>query len=190
MYERLKAQSEKVSTFIEKTVSFVTCCAEAHKGNFNSDLEVIKRSLLVLVGLTPTVPIDEIQQATEALIKTCEHLSYPYLKRGVVQVPNPDAPAITPRAVANFQKQLNTAVESNLLLLKGMADQQQTQQIQSSLDASKKVSAELGTLLQKVDGNASTVDITRMSHLNDDLVTHCSDIVTVAQKLFKDIQFG
>jgi len=189
MYETLKAQAEKVSTFIDKAVSFVTCCAEAHKGNFNSDLEVIRRGLLVLVGLTPTIPIDEIQQATEALIKTCEYLCYPYIKRGVAPTPDPSAPAITPRAIANFQNQLNTAVDSNLLALKGMADQQQSQQIQSSLGASKKVSAELVTLLQKADGNPS-VDTVRMESLNDDLVTCCSDIVTVAQKLFKDIQFG
>jgi len=47
----MKDEVVKVIAQIDKAVEFVTCCAETHKGNFNADLEVLRRATQALQAL-------------------------------------------------------------------------------------------------------------------------------------------
>jgi len=47
----MKDEVVKVIAQIDKAVEFITCCAETHKGNFNADLEVLRRATQALQAL-------------------------------------------------------------------------------------------------------------------------------------------
>jgi len=191
VYERLKEQAQKVSVSLEKAAGFITCCAESHKGNFNSDFEVIKKAIVVLTGLTPSSPIDEITQPAVALGKACRQICQPYLEHNDnSNTSTPNTTPATPASVAAIQKELTAAVEANLALIKGRPtlpqEQQHLQSIRSGLDKSKQASSGLVEMVQEASSR-KTVDINRMDTLYDDVTKSCKDIVNAAQKLFIDV---
>jgi len=199
VYDKLKAQAQKVSTSMDKAVAFITCCAETHKGNFNSDLEVMRKAIVVLIGLTPASPIDEITQPAVALGKACRQLCQPYLEHTEPSLNNNNnssssgssttAP-ITASSVAAIQKELTAAVESNLALIKGRPfvaqEKEHLQLLRSSLDKSKQASSDLVAVVQQANSNMP-VDINRMDSLYDDVTKSCKEILNASQKLFSEV---
>jgi len=194
VYDRLNAQAQKVSLCLDKAVGFITCCAETHKGNFNSDLEVIRKALVVLQGLSPASPVEEITQPAVALGKACRQICQPYLEHTDPSLNSSSgSSATTPTttaSVATIQKELTAAIEANLALIKGRPtlpqEQQHLQLIKSSLEKSKQASSGLVSLVQQADSK-KPVDINQMDVLYDDVTKSCKEIVNAAQKLFSEL---
>jgi len=189
VYEQLKAQAQKVGLGLDKAQAFVTCCVEAHKGNFNSDLEVIRKALVILQGLTPGSPVEEITQPAVALGKACRQICQPYLEHTDSGAAAGQAP-VTPQSVTTIQKELTAAVEANLALIKNRPtlpqEQQQMQLLKTNLDKCKQASSGLVSLVQQADSKKS-VDINQMDALYTDVTTCCKEIVNSAQKLFTEM---
>jgi len=181
LYDKYKAQLQRINASLEKAVSFITCCAPDHKGNFNSDLEVIKRAVSGLSTLAPCSPVEEITQPAVALGKACRQLCQPYLDTS----DRSSAPPPTPSSISALVKELSAAVEANLALKAKTttpADQQYVQLIRSALDKSKSTSLAIVEIVQK-----ASVDVNRLDPLYDELTKSCRDIITAGQKLFSDL---
>jgi len=155
VYERLKDQLKKVTMAIDRAVAFITCCAEAHKGNFNTDLDVIRKAIAALNGLTPASPIEEITQSAVALGKGCRQICQPYLEHTDASGPSSTPVPATSVTIANInthKKELSAAIEANLAQIKSRPalpqDQQNTELIKSCLEKSKQSSAGLVSMIQ------------------------------------------
>jgi len=191
IYEKLKDQAKKVTISLDKSVAFITCCAETHKGNFNSDLEVIRKAIVVLTGLVPASPVEEITQPAVALGKACRQICQPYLEHTDASGPSSTPTSATIANIAVYQRELTAAIEANLAIIKSRPalpqDQQNTQLIRSSLEKSKQASSGLVTMVQQAEKSTGTpVDINRMDSLYDDLTKSCKEIVNTGQKLFAE----
>jgi len=191
VYERLKDQAKKVSICLEKAVSFITCCAETHKGSFNSDLDTIKKAIVVLTSLTPASPVDEITIPALALGKACHQICQPYLEHAEAHSSGGGFPTVaaTIDGITVSQRELGAAVEANLALIKSRPalpqDQQNAQAIRAALDKSKQASMGLIGLVQQAGSNS--VDVDRMDSLYDELTRSCKEVVNLAPKLFSDL---
>jgi len=193
VYEKLKDQAKKVTISLEKAVAFITCCAETHKGNFNSDLEQIRKAIIVLTGLTPSSPVEELTQPAVALGKACRQICQPYLEHTDAGGPS-STPTPTSSVIANigtYQRELTAAIDSNLALIKSRPalpqDKENVQLIKSSLEKSKQASSGLVAMVQQAEKEkGAAVDINRMDSLYDDLTKSCKEIVNTGQKLFMD----
>jgi len=191
VYEKLKSQAQRVGDRLDKAVSFITCCAPTHKGNFNSDLEIMRKAIAVLVELTPASPIEEITQPAVALGKACRQMCAPYLSSTDASTSSTASTTIpSTNTVSTLVRELSAAVEANLALIKNRTsmpqDQTHIQLIRSAVEKSKETSLAIVEIVKQSEHN-KPVDVHRLDPLYDELTQSCRDVVTAAQKLFSDV---